>query len=44
MYAACFIDNKNKDAQRLGSRRYPMAMFVAALAVMDMESGDMMKD
>ena len=43
MYAACFIDNKNGDAQRLASRRYPMAMFVAALAVMDMESGDMMK-
>ena len=43
MYAACFIYNKNEDAQRLVSRRYPMAMFAAALAVLDMESGDMMK-
>ena len=43
MYAACFIDNKNGDAQRLASCRYPMAMFAAALALMDMESGNMMK-
>ena len=43
MYAACFIDNKNGDAQRLASRKYPVAMFAAALAVMDMESGDMIK-
>ena len=43
MYIACFIDNKNGDTQRLASHIYPMAMFAAALAVMDMESGDMMK-
>ena len=43
MYAACFIDNKKGDAQRLASHRYSMAMFVAALAIMNMESGDMLK-
>ena len=43
MYAACFIDNKNGDAQRLESQRYQVAMFVAALAVMDMELGDVTK-
>ena len=42
MYAACFIDNKNGDAQRLASCRYPMVMFAAALAVMGVELGDIM--
>ena len=43
MYATCFINNKNEDAQRLASQRYPAAMFAAALAIMDIELGNMMK-
>ena len=43
MYAACFIDNKNGDAQRLTSQRYPAALFAAALTVMNIKSGNTMK-
>ena len=43
MYVACFIDNKNRDAQRLASQRCPAAMFAVVLAVMDIELGAMTK-
>ena len=43
LHAACFIDNKSGSAKRLAYKRYPKAMFSAALAVMDIESGKMLK-
>ena len=43
MYVACFVNNKNGDAQWLASWRYPTAMFVAALAVIDIKLDKMTK-
>ena len=37
------FDGKSVSAQRLASRRFPKAVFETALAVMDIESGKMMK-
>ena len=43
MYTACYINNKNGDAQELASQRYPAAMFVVVLAVMNIELSDITK-
>lgn len=43
MYAACYIDDKNDDAQQLASQRYPAGIFMAAAVVMDIKLGDMTK-
>ena len=43
MYAACFVDNNSQNAKRLANRKFPPAIFGAALAVMDMNSGKMLK-
>ena len=43
LHAACYTDGGTSEAKRLARRRYPAAMFSAALAVMDIESGKMLK-
>ena len=43
LHAACFVDSKNGSAKRLACKQYPTAMFSAALAVMDIKSGKMLK-
>ena len=43
MYAACFVDNNSQNAKRLANRKFPPAIFGAALAVMDINSGKMLK-
>ena len=43
MLAACFVDNSQQNAKRLANRKFPPAIFGAALAVMDINSGKMLK-
>ena len=43
LHAACYTDGDTSEAKRLARRQYPAAMFSAALAVMDIESGKMLK-
>ena len=43
LHAACYVDNTSGSAKRLAYKKYPKAMFSAALAVMDIESGKMLK-
>ena len=43
LHAASFLDDKSVNAKRLATRKFPPAIFAAALAVMDIDSGKMLK-
>ena len=43
LHAASFLDKKCVSAKRLASRKFPPAIFAAAIAVMDIDSGEMLK-
>ena len=43
LHVARFLDKKSVSAKRLTSRKFPPAIFAAALAVMDIDSGQMLK-
>ena len=43
LHAASFLDKKSSNSKRLVSRKFLPAIFVAALAIMDIDSGKMLK-
>ena len=43
LHVASFLDKKGVNAKRLASQKFPLAIFAAALAVMDIDSGKMLK-
>ena len=43
LHAVSFLDNKSVNARRLATRKFPPAIFGAALAVTDIDSGKMLK-
>ena len=43
LHAQSFLDEKSVSARRLSSQKYPPAIFAAAMAVMDVDTGEMLK-